>query len=99
MQVVNIFLGSSFRLMSIRNLIGDSIRKINDQWIKTGVQIKLHIWEDFIIGYSGKHKQQEYIDYMVLPSDICVFIFSHRVGMFTQMELEAKLKQRCSILF
>lgn len=56
MQVVNIFLGSSFRLMSIRSLIGDSIRKINDQWIKTGVQIKLHIWEDFIIGYSGKHK-------------------------------------------
>lgn len=99
MQVVNIFLGSSFRLMSIRNLIGDSIRKINDQWIKTGVQIKLHIWEDFIIGYSGKHKQQEYIDYMVLPSDICVFIFSHRVGMFTQMELEAKLKQNKDAVF
>ena len=93
MQVVNIFLGSSFRLMSMRRLIGDSIRKINDHWIKNGVQIKLHIWEDFIIGYSGKHKQQEYIDDMVLPSDICIFMFSHRVGIFTQMELEAKLKQ------
>ena len=99
MQVVNIFLGSSFRLMSMRRLIGDSIRKINDHWIKNGVQIKLHIWEDFIIGYSGKHKQQEYIDYMVLPSDICVFIFSHRVGMFTQMELEAKLKQNKDAVF
>ena len=87
MQVVNIFLGSSFRLMSMRRLIGDSVRKINDQWIKNGVQIKLHIWEDFIIGYSGKHKQQEYIDDMVLPSDICIFMFSHGVGMFTQMEL------------
>ena len=99
MQVVNIFLGSSFRLMSMRRLIGDSIRKINDYWIKNGVQIKLHIWEDFIIGYSGKHKQQEYIDDMVLPSDICIFMFSHRVGIFTQMELEAKLKQNKDAVF
>lgn len=99
MQVVNIFLGSSFRLMSMRRLIGDSIRKINDHWIKNGVQIKLHIWEDFIIGYSGKHKQQEYIDDMVLPSDICIFMFSHRVGIFTQMELEAKLKQNKDAVF
>lgn len=99
MQVVNIFLGSSFKLMSMRRLIGDCIRRINDHWIKNGVQIKLHIWEDFIIGYSGKHKQQEYIDDMVLPSDICVFIFSHRVGMFTQMELEAKLKQNKDAVF
>ena len=99
MQVVNIFLGSSFRLMSMRRLIGDSIRKINDHWIKNGVQIKLHIWEDFIIGYSGKHKQQEYIDDLVLPSDICIFMFSHRVGIFTQMELEAKLKQNKDAVF
>lgn len=99
MQVVNIFLGSSFRLMSMRRLIGDSIRKINDHWIKNGVQIKLHIWEDFIIGYSGKHKQQAYIDDMVLPSDICIFMFSHRVGIFTQMELEAKLKQNKDAVF
>ena len=99
MQVVNIFLGSSFILMSMRRLIGDSIRKINDHWIKNGVQIKLHIWEDFIVGYSGKHKQQEYIDDMVLPSDICIFMFSHRVGIFTQMELEAKLKQNKDAVF
>ena len=99
MQVVNIFLGSSFRLMSMRRLIGDNIRKINDHWIKNGVQIKLHIWEDFIIGYSGKHKQQEYIDDMVLPSDICIFMFSHGVGIFTQMELEAKLKQNKDAVF
>ena len=83
----------------MRRLIGDSVRKINDQWIKNGVQIKLHIWEDFIIGYSGKHKQQEYIDDMVLPSDICIFMFSHGVGMFTQMELEAKLKQNKDAVF
>ena len=83
----------------MRRLIGDSIRKMNDHWIKNGVQIKLHIWEDFIIGYSGKHKQQEYIDDMVLPSDICIFMFSHRVGIFTQMELEAKLKQNKDAVF
>lgn len=99
MQAVNIFLGSSFKLMAIRNLIGDTIRQLNDHWINEGIQIKLHIWEDFVIGYSGKHKQQEYIDEMVLPSDICIFIFSHRVGMFTKMELEAKIEQDKSAVF
>lgn len=99
MQVVNIFLGSSFRLMSVRKYIGDTIRLLNDYWIRYGIRIKLHIWEDFVIGYSGKHKQQEYIDDMVLPSDISIFMFSHRVGVFTQMELEAKLKQNKNAVF
>lgn len=88
-----IFLGSSFKLMRIRRQIGDAIRQLNDKWLLKGVRIKLFIWEDFIIGYSGKHKQQEYIDEMVLKSDLCIFMFSDRVGKFTQMELDAKLKQ------
>ena len=87
-----IFLGSSVRLMGLRKKLGDAVRLLNDEWLKKGVRLRLYIWEDFIIGYSGKHKQQEYIDDMVLPSDLCVFMFSNRVGIFTKMELEAKLK-------
>lgn len=93
MQEFKIFLGSSFKLMGVRKNIGDIIRELNDNWLKKGIRLKLFIWEDYIIGYSGKHKQQEYIDNMVLPSDFCIFMFSERVGMYTKQELEAKLMQ------
>ncbi len=94
-----IFLGSSFLLMGLRKKLGDAVRLLNDEWLKRGVRLRLYIWEDFIIGYSGKHKQQEYIDDMVLPSDLCVFMFSNRVGKFTKMELEAKLKDNSKAVF
>lgn len=93
MAQINIFLGSSFKLMRIRRLVGDKIRQLNDKWLNNGVRIRLLIWEDFTIGYSGKRKQQEYIDEMVLKSEICFFMFSDRVGKYTKMELEAKLEQ------
>ena len=93
MQTLNIFLGSSFKMMRTRKRIGDTVRVLNDKYINQDLHIKLNIWEDYTIGYSGKHKQQEYIDEMVLPSEICIFLFSHRVGKFTEMELEAKLQQ------
>lgn len=96
MQTLNIFLGSSFKMMKTRKRIGDIIRILNDKYINQNLHIKLNIWEDYTIGYSGKHKQQEYIDEMVLPSEICIFLFSHRVGKFTEMELEAKLQQYAS---
>lgn len=79
--------------MSIRKKLGSLVYRMNDEWMKKGVRLKLYIWEDFTIGYSGKHKQQEYIDKMVLPSNLCIFMFSDRVGKFTKMELEAKLAQ------
>ena len=77
-------------MMRTRKRIGDTVRVLNDKYINQDLHIKLNIWEDYTIGYSGKHKQQEYIDEMVLPSEICIFLFSHRVGKFTEMELEAK---------
>lgn len=99
MKEVRVFLGSSFILMYVRKMIGDTIRLLNDDWLKCSVRIRLYIWEDFTIGYSGKHKQQEYINELVLPSDICIFIFSHRVGVYTKMELEAKLRQDKGAVF
>ena len=85
MQTLNIFLGSSFKMMRTRKRIGDTVRVLNDKYINQDLHIKLNIWEDYTIGYSGKHKQQEYIDEMVLPSEICIFLFSHRVGKFTEI--------------
>lgn len=99
MRIINIFIGSSFILMRERRRICDIVRQLNDQWLSFGIRIKLYIWEDFVIGFSGKNKQQEYIDEMVLPSDICIFVFSHQVGIYTKMELVAKLKQDKKAVF
>lgn len=99
MRIINIFIGSSFRLMRERRIICDIVRQLNDKWLAFSVRIKLHIWEDFIIGFNGKNKQLEYIDEMVLPSDICIFVFSHQVGIYTKMELVAKLKQDKKAVF
>lgn len=96
MHKVNVFLGSSFRLSHSRRMLGDEIRKLNDGYLKQGVRICLKIWEDFPSVYIGKSKQQEYIDEMVLKSEICIFAFADRIGKFTRQELEAKLKQNAS---
>lgn len=96
MHKVNIFLGSSFRLSHSRRMLGNEIRKLNDAYLKQGVRICLKIWEDFPSVYIGKSKQQEYIDEMVLKSEICIFAFADRIGKFTRQELEAKLKQNAS---
>ena len=93
MKELKIFLGSSFRLMKQRKSIGTLFANLNTKWLNDDVRVRLMIWEDFLIGYSGKHKQQEYIEEMVLPSDTCIFLFSNRVGKYTRMELMAKLAQ------
>lgn len=93
MKELKIFLGSSFRLMKQRKRIGTLFANLNTKWLNDDVRVRLMIWEDFLIGYSGKHKQQEYIEEMVLPSDTCIFLFLNRVGKYTRMELMAKLVQ------
>lgn len=93
MQTINIFLGSSFRLMNYRKKLGETARTLNEKWLSKGVRIRLFKWEDFRPEYRGKSKQEEYIDEMVLKSEICVFLFSDSIGKFTKRELEAKLIQ------
>lgn len=93
MQTINIFLGSSFRLMNYRKKIGETARILNEKWLSKGIQIYLFKWEDFRPEYRGKSKQEEYIDEMVLKSEICIFLFSDSIGKFTKRELEAKLVQ------
>ena len=93
MQTINIFLGSSFRLLNYRKKIGETARILNEKWLSKGIQIYLFKWEDFRPEYRGKSKQEEYIDEMVLKSEICIFLFSDSIGKFTKRELEAKLVQ------
>ena len=90
MNILNIFLGSSFELMSARKRVGNLIRKLNDKWMEHGVRVCLKIWEDFRTEYEGKSKQDEYIDELVIPSQICVFMYDHCINPYTERELDAK---------
>lgn len=94
---ISVFIGSSFREMSYRKRIGNRIRQLNDVWEQKGVRIYLKQWEDFRVQYRGKSKQQEYIDELVLPSDICIFFFGERIGKFTERELDACLTAKKTV--
>ena len=96
MNILNIFLGSSKDLMYARKHIGNIIRRLNDQWMEKGVRIRLCVWEDFRTEYEDKSKQQEYIDELVLPSHICIFLYDNRINPYTQKELNAKIGQDLS---
>ena len=93
MKTLDIFLGSSMKLMYARKRIGNFIRKQNDRWMSKGVCIRLRIWENFRTEYEGKSKQQEYIEELVLPSQLCLFLYSDRLNPYTEKELDAKLAQ------
>ena len=99
MQTINIFLASSFRLMSYRKHIGETIRLLNEKWLQKGVRVRIFKWEDFPPEYKGKSMQQEYIDDLVLNSEIYVFLFAHEIGPFTKRELEAKLGQDANAVY
>lgn len=86
---VTIFIGSSFREMQYRKCIGNKIRELGYKWEKQGVRLYLKRWEDFRATYDGKSKQQEYIDELVLPSNICIFFFGKKIGKYTERELDA----------
>lgn len=47
MNILSIFLGSSFHLSHERVMICDGIRKLSDEWEQKGVRIHLLIWEDY----------------------------------------------------
>lgn len=93
MNELKIFLGSSFRLSKFRNRIGAYVHQASTAWLNQGIWLKLLIWEDYPSYYAGTSKQHEYTRELTLRSDLAVFLFSDRVGMYTQQELEAKQKQ------
>lgn len=64
--------------------------------MEKGVRIRLCVWEDFRTEYEDKSKQQEYIDELVLPSHICIFLYDNRINPYTQKELNAKIAQDLS---
>lgn len=93
MTQLNIFLGSSKELMYLRKKIGNLIRVLNDTWYDKGVYVRLRIWENFRTEYEDKSKQEEYIEELVLPSQICIFLYADALNPYTERELDAKAVQ------
>lgn len=98
MNQLNIFLGSSKELMPLRKRIGNLIRELNDSWYGKGVYVRLRIWENFRTEYEDKSKQEEYIEELVLPSQICIFLYADALNPYTERELDAKAAQNKSAI-
>lgn len=64
--------------------------------MERGVRVCLKIWEDFRTEYEDKSKQDEYIDELVIPSQICVFMYDDCINPYTEKELNAKIAQDVS---
>lgn len=92
MDILQIFLGSSFLLREQRVLIGDEIRKLSARWECRGVRIRLNCWEDFAPEYIGTSKQEEYNGFLVRPSQIFVALLGNRIGYYTEREIDTALK-------
>lgn len=93
MKTINIFIGSSFHLSQWRCVVGEAVRLSTDKWEPYGIRIQLKNWEEHYSYYAGKSKQDEYIDDLVLPSQLCVFVFANEIGIYTKKELIAKIAQ------
>lgn len=96
MEEVNIFLGSSKDLMFVRKRIGRIILQLNEEWYDKGVRIHLKIWENFRTEYEDMSKQDEYINELVLPSQLCIFLYDEHINPYTEKELDAKVSQDIS---
>lgn len=79
--------------MHWRKLVGHIVRLVNDEWTAKGGRVQLLVWENFRTEYEDKSKQEEYIDELVLPSDLCVILYDKAINPYTQRELDAKWGQ------
>ena len=84
---VSIFLASSSELRRERQLIGNRVRILNDEWESRGVHIVLNIWEDYEPEFTGERKQTEYNLNLVDKSDIVFGLFRKLCGKYSQEEV------------
>lgn len=87
MPMIRIFIASSFDTAHERAVVGDAVRRLNDNFEPRGWRIKLHRWEDYMPEYRGIKKQTEYNDELIKTSDIFIAIFRDNCGKYTQEEI------------
>ncbi|MCM1142738.1 MAG: hypothetical protein NC453_29550, partial [Muribaculum sp.] len=87
MEIIRIFIASSFEMSDWREAIGDSIRQWSDEAEPYGYRIKMECWEDYHPEYTGIRKQTEYNEDLIKPSNLFFALFRYRCGGFTQEEI------------
>lgn len=93
MQEIKIFIGSSAQLLKQRQLLSKMLYQLALKWMPSGIRIHVLMWETTLSTYNGTSMQEDYIQDLVLPSDICLFMFKSHIGDYTRRELNAKLAQ------
>lgn len=89
MSDIRLFMASSSRdTEHERYLIGDVMRKLNDQYESKGYRIRLGCWEDFAPEFTGTRKQSEYNENLIKKSQLFVALFREVCGRFTQEEIK-----------
>ena len=92
LQIIKIFLASSYELKEDREQFEIFINRKNKRLIDEGVFLKLEIWEDFIDAMSQTRLQNEY-NTVIEQSDIFVSLFFTKVGKYTKEEFEIAFGQ------
>ena len=87
LTTIEVFLASSSELEEERNKVEIWVRRQNDELIRNGFRLKLHLWEDFLDAMSKTRLQDEY-NKAVLRSDIMLCLFATKIGRFTKEEFE-----------
>ncbi len=91
MKQINIFCASSITFSEERNLIGDVIRNLQDEWIDKDVRIHLFLCEFADHFLSLKRKQDEYNE-QLKHTDIFIMLVKDKIGKYTLEEFEEARK-------
>lgn len=85
MNTYRIFIASSFRLTNEREALEIEIGRLNDEFAKRNVYLKLDIWEKFDATNDPVRKQNFYNEY-IRKADIFLVIYQGELGAFTREE-------------
>lgn len=92
MKTIKVFLASSEELEDDRVRFGNLIRKLNEIYLKRGIEIKLFEWEDYDAAYNGVSKQEEYNE-QISDSDIFLALFHINAGKYTLEEFNCATEE------
>ncbi len=88
MRKIKIFIGSSIEeLKEDRIAIGNFFRQLNDLYLDNGLYFQLIMCEDYDDAIELEGKQSKY-DKEIEDSELSVFIFYKKVGVYTEHEFE-----------
>ena len=87
LKTIELFLASSSELKPDREQVEIWINRENKTLIKKGVFLKLNLREDFLNAMSQTRSQDEY-NKIIAKCDVIIFLFSTKVGKYTEEEFE-----------